>query len=143
MSERPSWDRYFTSIAVAVAGRGDCLRCRVGAVVVGTDRRIVSTGYNGSYPGGPSCGAGECPRCLSDTPSGSSYDDCVETHAEANSLLYADWSRCQGATIYITRAACKNCEKLIRSAGLARVVYLERGWIMGLDLKSGLVTTLE
>ncbi|WP_420833997.1 deoxycytidylate deaminase [Streptomyces antarcticus] len=123
MDDRPDWETYFIGIAQAVAARGDCCRCRVGAVVVGPDRRIRSTGYNGSYPGGPSCSRGGCPRCLSDVPSGSSYQDCVETHAEANALLYADWADCQGATIYITRSPCRDCMKLIRSAGIAEVVY--------------------
>ncbi|GGX08408.1 deoxycytidylate deaminase [Streptomyces noursei] len=127
LDARPDWDVYFLGIASAVAERGDCCRCRVGAVVVGPDRRIRSTGYNGSYPGGPSCSTGECPRCLSKVPSGTSYEDCIETHAEANSLLYADWTACQGATIYITRPPCKDCTKLIRSAGIHQVVYLNHG----------------
>ncbi|MFJ7205653.1 deoxycytidylate deaminase [Streptomyces sp. NPDC098789] len=121
--DRPDWNTYFLGIATAVAARGDCRRSRVGAVVVGPDRRIRSTGYNGSYPGGPSCSRGECPRCLSDTPSGTSYQDCAETHAEANALLYADWAGCQGAAIYITRSPCRDCTKLIQSAGIAEVVY--------------------
>ncbi|MEU1071521.1 MULTISPECIES: deaminase [unclassified Streptomyces] len=125
--ERPDWDWYFLNIACAVAVRGDCCRSRVGAVVVGPDRRIRATGYNGSPPGGPSCSGGECPRCLSDVPSGSSYQDCIETHAEANALLYADWPACQGATIYITRSPCQDCTKLIRSSGIREVVYLDRG----------------
>ncbi|MFF5604266.1 deoxycytidylate deaminase [Streptomyces noursei] len=132
---RPDWDTYFLGIAVAVAERGDCCRCRVGAVVVGADRRIVSTGYNGSYPGGPSCSAGECPRCLSEVPSGTSYEDCLETHAEANALLYADWASCQKSTIYITRSACKDCLKLIKSAGIHRIVWLERRRVVALRLR--------
>ncbi|MEV6956862.1 deaminase [Streptomyces sp. NPDC051183] len=112
------------SIAQAVAARGDCCRCRVGAVVVGLDRRISSTGYNGSPPGGPSCSRGECPRCRSEVPSGTSYENCLETHAEDNALLYADWPACQGATIYTTRAPCPDCAKLIRSAGVREIVYL-------------------
>ncbi|MEV8022536.1 deaminase [Streptomyces sp. NPDC086554] len=123
LDDRPDWDTYFLGIAQAVALRGDCRRCRVGAVVVGPDRRIRSTGYNGSYPGGPSCSAGECPRCQSEVPSGASYEDCIETHAEANALLYADWLGCQDATIYITRSPCKDCTKLIRSSGIRKVVY--------------------
>ncbi|MET8684801.1 deaminase [Streptomyces sp. NPDC004732] len=125
MHERPSWDDYFGGIAKAVAARGDCHRSKVGAVLVGADRRIRSTGYNGSPPGQPSCLAGGCPRCNSDQPSGSGYEDCIETHAEANALLYASWEDCQGSTIHITRAACKDCTKLIRAAGVRRVVWPE------------------
>ncbi|MFE8916830.1 deoxycytidylate deaminase [Streptomyces globisporus] len=123
--ERPDWDTYFLGIADAVAERGDCLRCRVGAVLVGQDRRIRSTGYNGSYPGGPSCSAGECRRCLSEVPSGTGYEDCIEVHAEANALLYASWDDCQASTLYVTRKPCKDCTKLIRSSGVVKVVWAD------------------
>jgi dCMP deaminase len=43
---RPDWDDYFLGIARAVAARGECVRSRVGAVLV-RDNRIVATGYNG------------------------------------------------------------------------------------------------
>ncbi|WP_395759519.1 deoxycytidylate deaminase [Streptomyces althioticus] len=122
---RPDWATYFLQIADAVAARGDCLRCRVGAVLVGPDNRIRSTGFNGSFPGGPSCLAGECPRCLSDVPSGTGYEDCVEVHAEANALLYASWEDCQGSTLYVTREPCKDCSKLIRASGVANVFWAD------------------
>ncbi|WP_442817374.1 deoxycytidylate deaminase [Streptomyces sp. NBC_01216] len=133
IDDRPDWDTYFLGIAQAVAARGDCCRCRVGAVVVGPDRRIRATGYNGSPPGGPSCSRGECPRCLSEAPSGSSYEECLETHAEANALLYADWPACQEATIYITRAPCRDCTKLIQSSGIREVVYLSDGTVSRIE----------
>ena len=137
--ERPNWDFYFLGIANAVAARGDCLRCRVGAVLVGQDKRIRSTGFNGSFPGGPSCLAGQCPRCLSDTPSGTSYEDCVEVHAEANALLYASWEDCQGSTLYVTREPCKDCSKLIRASGVADVVWIDNQELF--DLNQQLNTT--
>ncbi|MFF7588589.1 deoxycytidylate deaminase [Kitasatospora purpeofusca] len=121
MSGRPNWELYFHTIAAAVALRGDCIRSQVGAVLVSPDNRIVSTGYNGSPPGGPSCHRGECPRCLSDAPSGSSYDGCVEIHAEANALLYANRADCIGATLYVTREPCDACSKMIRAAGIKTV----------------------
>ncbi|MFH8346755.1 deoxycytidylate deaminase [Streptomyces sp. NPDC018045] len=127
---RPTWDEYFLGIASAVARRGDCVRSRVGAVLVRPDRRIASTGYNGSPPGGPSCLDGGCIRCSSDVPSGAHYEGCIETHAEANCLLYADWSHCQGATLYITRSPCTGCSKLIRSSGVALVVWPEGRWTL-------------
>ncbi|MFD8142596.1 deoxycytidylate deaminase [Streptomyces sp. NPDC059708] len=121
-ASRPDWDDYFVAGAEWASLRGDCIRCKVGALVV-KDNRVRGAGYNGTPPGGPSCLAGDCPRCLSDQPSGSGYEDCIETHAEMNAILDATRDNCQGATIYITRAPCKNCTKLIRSAGIARVVY--------------------
>lgn len=62
MSERPSWDDWAMGLAQAVAKRADCSRRQVGAVILDTEHRVVSTGYNGSFPGGPSCLAGDCPR---------------------------------------------------------------------------------
>jgi len=122
---RPTWDEYFLGIATAVSARADCTRRKVGAVLV-VDRRIAATGYNGAEPGGPSCLAGECPRGDSGVDPGSSYDTgtgaCVATHAEANCLLYSAFDDSRGATLYITTDPCYGCARLIRSAGVARVV---------------------
>lgn len=126
MSTRPSWDEYFVGIAQAVAKRADCTRRQVGAVIV-KNHRIVSTGYNGSPPGGPSCLAGECPRACSGVTPLSSYDTgpgaCIALHAEANALLYADREAREGATLYLTCEPCDGCLRLIRGSGLARYVY--------------------
>lgn len=62
MKERPNWDLYGLCIAEAVSLRADCTRRKVGAVIFDKNHRIVSTGYNGSPPGGPSCLSGLCPR---------------------------------------------------------------------------------
>src|SRR4028118_148388 len=51
---RPSWDEYFTRIAHEVATRSTCPRLAVGAVIV-RDKRILTTGYNGSPSGMPHC----------------------------------------------------------------------------------------
>lgn len=59
---RPGWHEYGLNLARAAASRGDCTRRQVGAVILDGQRRVVSVGYNGSYPGGPSCLAGDCPR---------------------------------------------------------------------------------
>ncbi|MFC9231322.1 deoxycytidylate deaminase [Streptomyces decoyicus] len=120
---RPDWDEYFIGVAKAVAARGDCLRKQVGAVLVSRDHRIVSTGYNGSAPGGMSCLAGECERCTGDAPSGASYEGCIEYHAEWNAIL---WSRPEdrpGTTLYVTFRPCGDCSKLIVGVGIKRVVW--------------------
>ncbi len=60
---RIGWDDYFLQVADAVALRADCTRRKVGAVLVGQDRKVISTGYNGSPPGEPGClSDGACPR---------------------------------------------------------------------------------
>ena len=126
---RPSWDEYFLDIAEVVAARADCRRRKVGAVLV-SNNRIVATGYNGAPSGGPSCLAGECPRGLQDPDTvapGSSYDTgagaCVALHAEQNCLLYADRSRAEYATIYITHEPCEGCHRMIAGSGVIRAVW--------------------
>lgn len=59
---RPSWDDQGHAFAQAASIRGDCTRRQVGAAILDEKHRIIGAGYNGSYPGGPSCLAGECPR---------------------------------------------------------------------------------
>lgn len=55
MSDRPSKDAYFLSMAALVATRGTCLRRRVGAVLVNARGHVLSTGYNGVAAGVPHC----------------------------------------------------------------------------------------
>jgi dCMP deaminase len=117
---RPDWEEYFLGIAKAVSVRSDCERDQVGAVVV-KDRRIRATGYNGAPAGNPGCLT--CPRRLSGVNPGSSYDNCIALHAEANALLHCDREDLIGATIYITRAPCYACSKLIAGSGVSNVVY--------------------
>lgn len=124
MTTRPDWNDYFLGIAAAVSRRSDCERARVGAVVV-KDRRIRGTGYNGAPSGAPGCA--ECPRRLSDVPPGSSYDNCVAVHAEANALLHCDREDLVGSTLYITREPCYGCWKLIQGAGVELVVWPKPG----------------
>ncbi len=128
---RPSWDDYFLGIATAVSTRADCSRRKVGAVLV-KDRRIVSTGYNGSWAGGPSCLLGQCPRgtrSYDEVSAGSSYDTdgtsglCHANHAEANAVLYADRGDCRDSTIYLTCAPCLGCLRILRGAGIRRAVF--------------------
>ena len=121
---RPTFDEYFLGIAEAVSLRSDCERRKVGAVVV-NDRRIRSTGYNGSPAGQPGCDS--CPRRLSGVDPGSSYDTgpgaCVALHAEMNAALHCDRSDLLGSTMYITTDPCAGCSKMLHGAGVTRVVW--------------------
>ncbi len=122
---RPEWDKYFLEIARTVSIRSDCERDRVGAVIVGPDRRIRATGYNGAPAGKPGCLT--CPRRTSDVAPGTDYSNCVAVHAEANALIYCDRSDLKGATIYVTREPCYSCRKWIEASGIVRVVVPEKG----------------
>ena len=122
--ERPSWDEYFMAIARTVASRSNCVKRKVAAVVV-KDRRIISTGYNGTPRGTKNCNEGGCPRCNSLVEGGTRLDECVCSHGEENAISQAAYHgvSLQGATIYTTFSPCLGCTKLIINAGLAEVVY--------------------
>lgn len=126
---RPTWREYGLIMAEAVATRADCTRRRVGCVIFTSDKRIAATGYNASYAGGPSCLGGLCPRGRSSVPSGSDYSSgsgfCVATHAEANALLYADYDKLKGGTVYITTEPCDGCQKLLQAVPISLVVWPE------------------
>jgi dCMP deaminase len=124
---RPDFDTWALGIAAAVAVRGDCRRKQVGAVILDSRHRVVSTGYNGSPPGSPSCLAGACPRAFAGVEPGSSYDTgpgaCIALHAEQNALLYADPARLPGSTIYVTSEPCPGCARMISGTGIIRTVW--------------------
>lgn len=120
---RLTWEQYGLTLAHTVALRSDCTRSQVGAVLLDSGNRVVATGYNGAPAGQPGCAT--CPRAQSKSAPGSSYENCVAVHAEANCLLYAGRERSVGGTLYITREPCHECARLIAAAGVARVVVGE------------------
>ena len=121
---RPSWDRYFMSIAELVAGRATCLRRQIGAVVI-MDRRILTTGYNGVPSGIAHCDVTGCLREQQNIPSGERHELCRGLHAEQNAIIQAAYSgvSIKGASIYITHFPCVVCAKMIINAGISEVIY--------------------
>lgn len=113
-------------IAHVVKSRGNCLRRKVAAVVV-KERRIISTGYNGTPRGITNCCEGGCARCASDVPSGSGLGDCICSHAEENSITQAAYHgiSLKDSTIYVTLSPCLTCAKMIINAGIREVIYDE------------------
>ena len=109
------YDVAYLKMALEWAKLSYCKRKQVGALIV-KDRTIISDGYNG-------------------TPSG--FENCCEDennktkwyvlHAEANAILKISRSppSCEGATLYLTLAPCKECSKLIFQSGIKRVVYIQ------------------
>jgi len=122
--ERPDWDHYFMAIADVVASRSSCVKRRVAAVIV-KDKRIITTGYNGTPRGITNCNEGGCKRCLSLTPSGTGLDECLCSHAEENAIVQAAYHgvSLKGATLYTTFSPCVICTKMIINAGISEVVF--------------------
>lgn len=123
-SRRPSWDQYFMDIARTVATRSNCMKRQVAAVIV-SDRRIISTGYNGTPRGVKNCNEGGCPRCNSFGESGKNLEECLCSHAEENAIVQASYHgiAIRDATLYTTYSPCLMCSKMIINAGIRRVVF--------------------
>lgn len=121
---RPSWDEYFMNIAKVVASRSNCVKRKVAAVIV-RDKRIVSTGYNGTPRGTKNCNEGGCPRCNSFSESGKNLEECFCSHGEENAIVQASYHgiALKDSVIYTTYSPCLLCTKMIINSGIKEVVY--------------------
>ena len=123
-NDRPSWDQYFMDIAKVVATRSNCCRRQVAAVIV-KDKRIISTGYNGTPRGTRNCNEGGCPRCNNLVESGTKLDECLCSHGEENAITQAAYHgvSVKEGTLYSTFSPCLMCTKMIINSGIREVVY--------------------
>lgn len=113
MSERLSWDEYFSKIVETTSERSPCSRLKVGCLLV-KDNRIVSQGYNGFLPG--------CPH---ESIVRDNHEQAT-LHAEQNALM--DCAKrgvsCEGCTAYITHYPCIICTRLLLAGGIKDIKYL-------------------
>lgn len=99
------------------------MKRRVGCVLV-RERRVISTGYNGTPRGLTNCNSGGCLRCNSANPSGIALDTCLCLHAEENALLEAGRERINaGSSLYCSTCPCLTCSVKIAQMGVEEVVY--------------------
>ncbi|CRK26869.1 hypothetical protein BN1708_000661 [Verticillium longisporum] len=132
---RPSWDAYFMSLATLASLRSNCMKRRVGAVLVsGAEKRVLSTGYNGTPRGLRNCAQGGCPRCNEGgAGSGAGLATCLCIHAEENALLEAGRERIRdGAVLYCDTCPCLTCSIKVCQVGIREVVYAQ-GYSMDIE----------
>lgn len=125
LDQRPSWDQYFMQICSVVATRSTCLRRQVGAILV-SERRILSTGYNGAPKGLSHCAElGGCYRERMKVPSGERQELCRALHAEQNAIIQAavHGVKLENVTAYCTTMPCVTCAKMLINADVRRIVY--------------------
>lgn len=118
------WNEYFLEIAKTCASRSNCIRAQVGAVIVGDDKKIKATGYNGTPSKVISCAEmGKCYRIEHNIPSGTRYETCRSIHAEQNAIIQAGQDRCQNTTMYIFGHdfICILCKRFIVQSGVTGV----------------------
>lgn len=119
---RPAFDDIFMELAVNLAKRSHCIKRHVGAVLT-KETRIISIGYNGPPAGTHNCDE-EFPEtgCPRDSKGGCS----LAIHAEQNAILYAVKNKAsvEDSTLYVTLSPCLACARIIYTAGIKKVVYL-------------------
>lgn len=99
------WDRRFLELAEHVAGWSKDRSTQVGAVIVGSRRRVLSMGYNGFCRG-----VDDTDETLHQRPEKYFWAE----HGERNAIYNATESL-EGATIYVS--AWKNAEKDVCHSG--------------------------
>jgi dCMP deaminase len=117
MPREAKWDQRFLDLAFEISSWSKESGRRVGAVVVGPDREIRATGYNG------------LPRGVDDDRperhsrrTGAKY--LWSSHAERNAIYNAArvGTALKGCTIYVQMFPCHECAKAIIQAGITCVV---------------------
>ena len=114
-----SWDDYFMGVSLLAAERSKDPSTQVGACIVGTDNRILSTGYNG-FPQG--CSDDTFPWNRDESVGETKYNFVV--HAELNAILNTGGRNLVGSRIFVSLFTCHECAKAIIQAGIKEVVYL-------------------
>lgn len=118
-------DEAYMQMAEVWAGRSKANRLQVGALIV-KDRQIISDGYNGMPAGSRDDVCEEWDKNAEPGAPGALKTKSIVLHAESNAILKAAKNGGQGlegATIYTTYSPCPECAKLIKQAGITRVVY--------------------
>lgn len=111
---RSSMSGVWTNLAVTLSSRSTCIRNHVGAVITDeNDKRVISIGYNGNAPKlDNACDTLEPGKC-----------GCI--HAEINAIANASESL-NKKHLFVTVSPCISCAKMILSAGINQVTYLNK-----------------
>lgn len=116
MGKRDRWDAYFIGMCRYVATMSKDQSTKVGSVIIGADREVLSTGFNG------------IPRYCDDRrqdrhnrPKKYFWFE----HAERNAIFQAakNGVRLDGATLYCSAPSCAECARAIIQSGIRRVIF--------------------
>lgn len=112
-----TWDDYFSTLASVVAQKSKD-PTKVGALLVGPDREIRLTAFNGP------------PKGVRDTPERLERPTkyLFASHAEANLIAFAarEGIRTANCTVYVTHMPCSSCARTLIQAGITQIWY-DRG----------------
>tara|TARA_B100000959_G_scaffold287397_1_gene371744 strand:+ start:4932 stop:5369 length:438 start_codon:yes stop_codon:yes gene_type:complete len=110
------WDRRFLELARHISGWSKDPSTKVGCVVVGEDREIRSTGFNG-FPRGIEDDLDRLEDREQKYP--------LICHAEENAIMHAARTgvSLKGNTAYVTWPPCPRCTRSLIQAGVDEVVF--------------------
>lgn len=111
----PEWDEHFLEIAKVCAKRSKDKHTQVGAVIVGVDKEIVSTGYN-SFPRKINDNVPE----RQERPEKYFWFEHAERNAIYNSARHG--VSLKGCTLYVPALPCTDCARGIVQVGIVKVV---------------------
>ena len=119
---REKWDLRFIELAKHISLWSKDPSTKVGCVVVGEDREIRSTGFNG-FPRG----IDDDEERLNDREK--KYP--LICHAEENAIMHAAriGVSLKDSTAYVTWPPCSRCARSLIQAGVREVVYSDAGEI--------------
>ena len=120
---KAQWDQAFLRIAFDLSNFSKCVSKKVCALIV-KDRRIISTGLNGTLPGAVNCNDMFDPVNF-DREEHHTWSLLNEQHAEISAITFCIKNNMsiEGATIYCTLQPCFSCAKFLIASGIRRVVY--------------------
>jgi dCMP deaminase len=120
-STRQSWDEYFLDMAKLASTRSKDKSLRVGAIIVGPNREVRSTGYNGLARG-----VEDDVKCRHER----AVKNFWTVHGEMNALCNCARSgmSMDGCTMYIASdpyllSPCATCAAAMIQCGIKRIVY--------------------
>lgn len=131
------WDIRFLELAKHISGWSKDPSTKVGCVVVGEDREIRSTGFNGF------------PRGINDdndrlTDRSKKYP--LICHAEENAIMHAAriGVALKGSTAFVTWPPCSRCARSLIQAGIKEIVYPETDgiperWMEDFTISNGML----
>ena len=109
------WHKRFMEVAELVSTWSKDPSTKVGAIVVGPDREIRSTGYNGLVRGVDD----NKPERL-ERPTKYDFFEHAERNAVYNACLIG--ASLKGCVIYVTSMPCPDCARAIIQSGIKMVV---------------------
>lgn len=109
------WNRRFMELAFMVASWSKDPSTKTGAVVVGPDREIRATGYNGLVRGVDD----NIPERM-ERPTKYDFFEHAERNAIYNACLIG--TSLKGCVMYATHAPCTDCARAIIQSGIKTVI---------------------